>query len=222
LPSSKARKIALVSDAGMPLGLRSWPPPCHPVSPPQDSRRAHPGPSALLAFPLRLAACPMKNFCLLSAFCPARRRRAPPRLERLRIEDRTLILYEARCIASLESVADAPRNSRRPPRLPRPRSPPSSTEEFLRGKTFRNIAASLEERPARGEITLLIRRPRRRRNSFSCRLHAIPAARVEELMHQAKLDRKDALKLAAKERGLTRRRRLLPNRRRASKSQRDA
>jgi hypothetical protein len=31
------------------------------------------------------------------------------------------------------------------------------------------------------------------------------AARVEELMHQAKLDRKDALKLAAKERGLTRR-----------------
>jgi 16S rRNA C1402 (ribose-2'-O) methylase RsmI len=29
--------------------------------------------------------------------------------------------------------------------------------------------------------------------------------RVEELMRQAKLDRKDALKLAAKERGLTRR-----------------
>jgi hypothetical protein len=31
------------------------------------------------------------------------------------------------------------------------------------------------------------------------------AARVEELMHQDKLDRKEALKLAAKERGLTRR-----------------
>jgi hypothetical protein len=31
------------------------------------------------------------------------------------------------------------------------------------------------------------------------------AERVEELMRQAKLDRKDALKLAAKERGLTRR-----------------
>ena len=31
------------------------------------------------------------------------------------------------------------------------------------------------------------------------------AARVEELMHQAKLDRKEALKLAAKERGMTRR-----------------
>jgi hypothetical protein len=28
---------------------------------------------------------------------------------------------------------------------------------------------------------------------------------VEELMHQAKLDRKEALKVAAKERGLTRR-----------------
>jgi len=31
------------------------------------------------------------------------------------------------------------------------------------------------------------------------------AARVDELMHQAKLDRKEALKLAAKERGITRR-----------------
>jgi 16S rRNA C1402 (ribose-2'-O) methylase RsmI len=31
------------------------------------------------------------------------------------------------------------------------------------------------------------------------------AARVDELMHQAKLDRKDALKLAAKERGITKR-----------------
>jgi hypothetical protein len=30
-------------------------------------------------------------------------------------------------------------------------------------------------------------------------------SRVEELIRQAKLDRKDALKLAAKERGLTRR-----------------
>ena len=31
------------------------------------------------------------------------------------------------------------------------------------------------------------------------------AARVDELMHQAKLDRKEALKLAAKERGITKR-----------------
>jgi hypothetical protein len=31
------------------------------------------------------------------------------------------------------------------------------------------------------------------------------AARVDELIHQAKLDRKEALKLAAKERGITRR-----------------
>jgi 16S rRNA C1402 (ribose-2'-O) methylase RsmI len=31
------------------------------------------------------------------------------------------------------------------------------------------------------------------------------AARVDELMHQAKLDRKEALKLAAKERGIPKR-----------------
>jgi 16S rRNA C1402 (ribose-2'-O) methylase RsmI len=65
--------------------------------------------------------------------------------------------------------------------------------------------ASLEERPARGEITLLIAPEdpadaRTRANSTQSLTD-----RVEELIHQAKLDRKEALKLAAKERGLTRR-----------------
>jgi len=77
-------------------------------------------------------------------------------------------------------------------------------EEFLRGK-LSEIAASLEEHAARGEITLLIGPA----DAAEARPHADSAqslaARVEELMHQAKLDRKEALKLAAKERGLTRR-----------------
>jgi 16S rRNA (cytidine1402-2'-O)-methyltransferase len=77
-------------------------------------------------------------------------------------------------------------------------------EEFRRGK-LSVIASSLEERPARGEITLLIGPV----DPGEAGPHVDSAQnlsdRVEELMRQAKLDRKDALKLAAKERGLTRR-----------------
>jgi 16S rRNA (cytidine1402-2'-O)-methyltransferase len=77
-------------------------------------------------------------------------------------------------------------------------------EEFLRGK-LSEISASLEERPARGEITLLIAPAEASQPGIHVDSAQSLAARVEELMHQAKLDRKEALKLAAKERGMTRR-----------------
>jgi 16S rRNA C1402 (ribose-2'-O) methylase RsmI len=67
------------------------------------------------------------------------------------------------------------------------------------------LAASLEERPARGEITLLIAPEESAAPGAQAATSQSIAARVEELMHQAKLDRKEALKVAAKERGLTRR-----------------
>ncbi|OLC96315.1 MAG: 16S rRNA (cytidine(1402)-2'-O)-methyltransferase [Acidobacteria bacterium] len=193
-------KIALVSDAGTPL-----------VSDPGHRLvtlclRHHipvvpiPGPSALLA---SLSASGLGNEeFLFVGFLPARsgeRRRA---LERLRIEDRTVILYEAphriaECVADAREILGD-----RPACLAREVT--KLHEEFRRGK-LSQIAASLKERPARGEITLLIGPA----ETSEARAHADSAqslaARVEELMHQAKLDRKDALKLAAKERGLTRR-----------------
>src|SRR5256714_7742454 len=77
-------------------------------------------------------------------------------------------------------------------------------EEFLRGK-LSDLSASLKERTARGEITLLIGPP----EASDIRAQGDSAQslsdRVEELIHQAKLDRRDALKLAARERGITRR-----------------
>src|SRR2546423_14058754 len=77
-------------------------------------------------------------------------------------------------------------------------------EEFLRGK-LSDLSASVKERPARGEITLLIGPP----EASDIRAQADSAQslsdRVEELIRQAKLDRREALKLAAKERGITRR-----------------
>lgn len=193
-------RIALVSDAGMPL-----------VSDPGHRLvalclRHHipvvpiPGPSALLAS-LSASGLPSEEF-LFIGFLPARsgeRRRA---LERLRIEDRTIILYEAphrvaECIADAREVL-----GNRSACIAREMT--KMHEEFRRGK-LSELAASLEERPARGEITLLIG-PEAPADAWT---HANStqslADRVEELIRQAKLDRKEALKLAAKERGLTRR-----------------
>jgi 16S rRNA (cytidine1402-2'-O)-methyltransferase len=193
-------KVALVSDAGMPL-----------VSDPGHRLVAlclrHqipvvpvPGPSALLAA-LSASGLPNEEF-LFVGFLPQRsgeRRRA---LERLRIEDRTIIFYEAphritECVADAREILGD-----RPACLAREVT--KLHEEFRRGN-LSLIASSLQERPARGEITLLIGPA----DPGEAGAHADSAQnlsdRVEELMRQAKMDRKDALKLAAKERGLTRR-----------------
>ncbi len=192
-------KIALVSDAGMPLVSD----PGHrlvtlcvrhriPVIP-------IPGPSALLAA-LSASGLPNEEF-LFVGFLPNRsgeRRRA---LEHLRIEDRTIILYEAPHRVA-ETVADAQEIlGDRTACLAREVT--KLHEEFRRGK-LSEIGESLSERPARGEITLLIAPEEHSAGSQVATSQSI-AARVEELMHQAKLDRKEALKVAAKERGLTRR-----------------
>lgn len=192
-------RIALVSDAGMPL-----------VSDPGHRLvalclRHHvpvvpvPGPSAILAS-LAASGLPNEEF-LFVGFLPARsgeRRRA---LERLRIEERTIVLYEAphrlaECLADAhEALGDRSACIAR--------EVTKMHEEFRRGK-LSELSASLDERPAKGEITLLIGAldPSERPTVSSMQTLA---DRVEELIHQAKLDRKEALKLAAKERGLTRR-----------------
>jgi 16S rRNA (cytidine1402-2'-O)-methyltransferase len=200
LAMEQGAKIALVSDAGMPLVSD----PGHrlvtlclrhkiPVVP-------VPGPSALLAS-LSASGLPNEEF-LFVGFLPARsgeRRRA---LERLRIEERTIIVYEAphriaECVSEAREILGdrSACIAREVTKL---------HEEFRRGK-LSELADSLEKHPARGEITLLIGPL----EDGEGRPHADSAqslaARVEELMHQAKLDRKEALKLAAKERGLTRR-----------------
>jgi len=193
-------KIALVSDAGMPLvsdpGYRlvtlclRHQIPVVPI----------PGPSALLAS-LSASGLPNEEF-LFVGFLPARsgeRRRA---MERLRIEDRTIILYEAphrveECIADAQEIL-----GNRPACLAREVT--KLHEEFRRGK-LSALAASLEEHPARGEITLLIGPEDPSVAHAQGDSAQSLSERVEELIRQAKLDRKEALKLAAKERGLTRR-----------------
>ena len=200
LAMERGAQIALVSDAGMPLvsdpGYRL-------VTLALRHRLAVvpvPGPSALLAA-LSASGLPNEEF-LFAGFLPARSGERKRALERLRIEDRTMILYEAphrieeTLAAALEVLGE------RPACLAREVT--KMHEEFRRG-TLSELAASLAERPARGEITLLIgpvpaeERAAQRDSSQSL------AERVDELIRQAKLDRKEALKLAAKERGLSKR-----------------
>jgi 16S rRNA (cytidine1402-2'-O)-methyltransferase len=200
LAMEQGQQIALVSDAGMPL-----------VSDPGYrlvtlALRHHigvvpvPGPSALLAA-LSASGLPNEEF-LFAGFLPARsgeRRRA---LERLRIEDRTIIFYEAPHRIE-ETLADA-RDILGDRAACLAREVTKLHEEFRRG-TLSELIASLSDKPVRGEITLLIgavpaeHRAAQRDSSQSL------AERVDELIRQAKLDRKEALKLAAKERGLTKR-----------------
>jgi len=193
-------KIALVSDAGMPL-----------VSDPGHRLvamclRHHipvvpiPGPSALLAA-LSASGLPNEEF-LFVGFLPSRSGERRRTLERLRIENRTIIFYEAphrveECIADAREILGD-----RPACLAREVT--KLHEEFRRGK-LSDLSASLEARPARGEITLLIgpEDPVEARANLDSTQSL--SERVDELIRQAKLDRKDALKLAAKERGLTRR-----------------
>jgi 16S rRNA (cytidine1402-2'-O)-methyltransferase len=193
-------KIALVSDAGMPLisdpGYRlvtlcvRHKIPVVPI----------PGPSAMLAA-LAAAGLPNEEF-LFVGFLPQRSGERRRMLEHLRIEERTMIFYEAPHRVA-ETIADAQEIlGDRPACIAREVT--KIHEEFLRGK-LSQLAESLTQRPARGEITLVVgpplpsasTRPADSTQSFS--------DRVEELIRQAKLDRKDALKLAAKERGLSRR-----------------
>jgi len=132
LAMENGSSIALVSDAGMPL-----------VSDPGHrlvtlAIRHHipvvpvPGPAALLAA-LSASGLPNEEFLFLG-FLPARsgeRRRA---LERLRIEERTMIFYEAPHRVA-ETVADALAIlGNRPACLAREVT--KLHEEFLRGKLF--------------------------------------------------------------------------------------
>jgi 16S rRNA (cytidine1402-2'-O)-methyltransferase len=190
--------VALVSDAGVPL-----------VSDPGHrlvslTIRHHlpvipiPGPSALLTA-LSASGLPDEEFLFLG-FLPARSGERQRALERLRIEDRTLIFYEAphRIAEALEDALAILGD--RPACLAREVT--KLHEEFRRG-TLSKLVESLKEHEAKGEITLLIGRPDQ--GGPHADTSQSLAARVDELIHQVKLDRKEALKLAAKERGLTRR-----------------
>jgi len=197
-------KVALVSDAGTPT-----------ISDPGHRLVAlclrHgiqvvpvPGASAFVAA-LAGSGMAIEEFVFVG-FLPSRPTQRRKALRALADEKRTFALYEAphRLLDTLEDALETLGN--RPAVIAREMT--KVYEEFVRGH-IEDLVAAVTKKPPRGEITLLIG------PADGMATHAgasaspaitIPLARrVEEIMKERGVDRKAALKLAARERGLTRR-----------------
>ena len=191
-------QVALVSDAGTPV-----------VSDPGHrlvvlSLRHHipvvpiPGPSAFVAA-LAASGMPTEEF-LFVGFLPSRAGARRKKLDELKSEPRALVLYEAPHRLA-DTLADAAEilGSRHAVVA---REITKIHEEFLRG-SLGELRDAARQREPRGEITLLIG------PAVEGELQAVPAVslrkRVEQLEAEMGLDRKAALKRAARERGLGKR-----------------
>jgi 16S rRNA (cytidine1402-2'-O)-methyltransferase len=191
-------QIALVSDAGTP-GISD---PGHRLV--TLCLRHHipvvpiPGPSALVAA-LAASGLPTEEF-LFVGFLPARAGARRKALDALKTESRTLIFYEAPH-RIVETLADALEIlGARPAVIAREVT--KIHEEFLRGP-LAELLASARKRAPRGEITLLIGPgdPQTQQVDVSLSLKE----RVAQLEAEGGVDRKAALKQAARERGLGKR-----------------
>ena len=200
----QAAQIALVSDAGTPgisdpgyrlvaLCLR------HGIQ-----VVPVPGASALVSA-LAASGIPTDEFVFIG-FLPPQTGARHAALESLAAEPRTLVFYEAphRVVAMLEDAL-AILGDRHGVIA---REVTKIHEEFRRGR-ISELLASFEERPPRGEITVILARADERSAAPSASATSdstLPLPRrVEDLMKLQNLDRKAALKLAARERGLTKR-----------------
>jgi 16S rRNA (cytidine1402-2'-O)-methyltransferase len=191
-------KAALVSDAGMPV-----------VSDPGHRLvalclRHHipvvpiPGPTAFIAA-LAASGLPTEEF-LFVGFLPSRAGARRKAIDALKAEPRTIVLYEAphRLVETLADAAEI--------LGPRPavvaREITKIHEEFLRGN-LNDLRDAARERAPRGEITLLIGPGEPALQAVDLQLSL--KQRVEQIEAESGLDRKAALKQAARERGLAKR-----------------
>jgi 16S rRNA (cytidine1402-2'-O)-methyltransferase len=190
------RSIALVSDAGTPAindpGYRV-------VKKAIDNSIdvvPIPGPSALVAA-LAASGLPTDSF-FFGGFLSAKKRERQRRLAELSVVPATLIFYEAphRLVASLGDCL-AVLGDREAVVA---RELTKMHEEFSRGR-LSDLAAQFQSHKPKGEIVLLIDRPGTQNTARSA-VHALPE-RVSEL-ESSGLDRKAALKQAAREFGLSR------------------
>ncbi len=193
-------RIALVSDAGMPvvsdpglLVIRLCVASNITVIP-------VPGPSALIAA-LAASGLPVEEF-LFAGFLPARsgeRRRA---LQKYSAMPQTLIFYEAphRIAAMLEDALAILGNRS----AVIAREITKAHEEFLRGP-IADLLADLRRRPRRGEMTVLIGPPEANQSAPAPKTSKGLAERVLEIQRDMGLDNKAAIKQAAHEFGIRRR-----------------
>ncbi|MGH9715880.1 MAG: 16S rRNA (cytidine(1402)-2'-O)-methyltransferase [Candidatus Acidiferrales bacterium] len=198
-------KVALVSDAGTPaisdpgfrlvsLCLR------HGIA-----VVPIPGPSAFVAA-LAASGMPIEEFTF-AGFLPSRPTARRKALRALANEPRTVALYEAphRLLDSLEDALEILGN--RPAVIAREVT--KAFEEFQRGH-IEDLVAAVRKKAPRGEITLLIgtadgQVQHLNGNGNGAQVIAPLSHRVEQIMKERGIDRKAALKVAARERGITRR-----------------
>lgn len=198
-------KVALVSDAGTPaisdpgfrlvsLCLR------HGIA-----VVPIPGPSAFVAA-LAASGMPIEEFTF-AGFLPSRQTARRKALRALANEPRTVALYEAphRLLDSLEDALEILGN--RPAVIAREVT--KAFEEFQRGH-IEDLVEAVRKKAPRGEITLLIGPAdgqviHLNDNGNGAQATAPLSHRVEEIMKERNIDRKSALKVAARERGITRR-----------------
>ena len=191
-------QVALVSDAGTPV-----------VSDPGHRLvvlclRHHipvvpiPGPSAFVAA-LAASGLPTDEF-LFVGFLPSRAGARRKKLDALKSEQRAIVLYEAphRLADTLSDAADI-LGSRHAVVA---REVTKIHEEFLRG-TLADLRDAAKERAPRGEITLMIGPPEESAEEVIPKVSL--KERVSQLEAEMGLDRKAALKQAARERGLGKR-----------------
>jgi 16S rRNA (cytidine1402-2'-O)-methyltransferase len=155
-----------------------------------------PGPSALIAA-LAASGLPTDSFAFLG-FLPAKSGRRRTVLEGIREAQHTVVVYEAphRIGETLDDIL-AVLGPGRP--LVIARELTKLHEEFLRG-TAGEIVGQLGQRELKGEITLLIGKAP---PGEQVRAEPDLGSRLEEIMGGQKVDEKAALKVLARERGVS-------------------
>jgi 16S rRNA (cytidine1402-2'-O)-methyltransferase len=193
-------KVALVSDAGMPSISD---PGCRLIT---LAIRHHvpvvpiPGASAFVAA-LVASGLPTDSF-KFNGFLPARGGERRDELEKIRAAPRTAIYYEAphRIIQALEDVVAVLGGSRH---VVIAREVTKMHEEFLRGRADEVLEQLRARGEIKGEITLLIGRAEEAGQPKGPPSASI-RQRVAQVMGERKLDEKAALKVVAREMGVSR------------------
>lgn len=190
-------KIALVTDAGMPV-----------VSDP-GFRLVHlavrhnipvvpvPGASAFVAA-LAASGMPVEKFRFLG-FLPRRKGERRKALAELKAATKTLVFYEAphRLLDMLKDVREILGDRE----AVVAREVTKVHEEFMRG-TLSQLLGRLQKKPVRGEITVLVGMPLEAEGEARSAL-AIQEE-IERVMSERKLDERAALKAVARARGISR------------------
>ncbi|HEU4414027.1 MAG TPA: 16S rRNA (cytidine(1402)-2'-O)-methyltransferase, partial [Candidatus Angelobacter sp.] len=192
----RGENIAQVSDAGMP-GISD---PGYRVIKLAIERSVPvipiPGASALVAA-LAASGLPTDSFQFLG-FLPAKSGQRRTLLESLREAQCTVVVYEAphRIVETMQDVVES-LGAERPIVLARELT--KVHEEFVRG-TAGEVLRHARERELKGEITLLIGR-HEKEVAASPRQNILE--RVEEIMKEQQVDENSALKIIARERGVS-------------------